>query len=170
MVITEKTIDPVFSPGIPVLHGFNWRPVYADNFCVGTEIDDPIALQMEMPADYFYAGDEYYLNCNLYPIGDSVISAQLFIMLSFNGAMYFYPTWEMFTFQDLTERSPDNWSSRIDITGKTTLPIIRPFTMKFIAFQFTGLSYMSVCSSPDFSTLISNIDIVEWGFGGERPH
>ncbi|MBN1296302.1 hypothetical protein JXA80_05945 [bacterium] len=164
---TTKTIDPTVNFSRAVLGGFNSRPVYADNFCCDNAIDKSLATQLVMPASHYYEGDPFYLVSNIYPLKMDSVDARLFVMLDYHGAKYFWPTWNFFEWEDLWDADKNEWSVQVSVEEETQVIIFEQFSFPFFPFTQTGLLFYSTLTDPDVTTLFSNTEIIEWGFGGE---
>lgn len=129
----------------------------------------PLNVTLELPRSHYYANDEFYLFCHLSLTGDHPVSGRLFVLLEIMGGYYYFPSWKRFEWWDLLEENKDEWSVAMTVLEDTTEIILDAFKMPFFPFRTTGCVFSSTLTDMTVSSLLSNVSIVEWGFGGERP-
>jgi hypothetical protein len=129
----------------------------------------PVDVTLELPLTHYYAGDEFYLYCHLSLNGDHPVSGRLFVLLEIMGGYYYFPSWQRFEWSDLIYVDKDEWSVAMTVLEDTTEIILEAFKMPFYPFRITGCVFSSTLTDMTVSSLMSNVSVVEWGFGGERP-
>lgn len=126
----------------------------------------PLQVVLDMPSQHYYADDPFQLNCILTPATEEPVTGRLFVLLETSGAYYYYPSWRSFNWLDLLVVGKDEWSVAMTILDDTTEIIIEEFKMPFFPFPMT-CRFMSTFTDEDVTCLMSNIDEIIWGFGGE---
>jgi hypothetical protein len=127
----------------------------------------PLQVTLDMPQQHYYANDLFYLNCDLtLPMGIPV-SGRLFVLMEVVGQYYYYPSWRRFEWFDLFNEDKDEWSVPMTVLEETTEIVLEAFKMPFYPFRMSGCYFMSTFTDHDVLYLLSNVDVVEWGFGGE---
>ncbi len=127
----------------------------------------PLKITLDMPKQHYYANDEFYLNCELSLTTGTPVAGRLFVLLEVAGLYYYYPSWRRFEWSDLFNKDKDEWSVPMTVLEDTTEIVLEAFKMPFWPFPMTGCYFLSTFTDHEVTVLLSNIDEVEWGFGGE---
>ncbi len=116
-----------------------------------------IEVQLQMPANVFHSGDEFYLKAYLTNNTTNTFEDMpFFVILDINtGDYWFAPTWKHY---------PDKIDFyTLDIApGTMTLDVINPFNLPYITGNYENIKFWAAVTDKNITKVISNID--KWQF------
>ncbi len=122
--------------------------------------DDTLTIMLDMPAKLFRPGDTFRLDAHVWNPGPILTDMPLVVMLEIYDNLYFWPSWNCL--------EPDgagfDFQLRDFPIGQTDCEIIQTFIWPQNAGEAYGILFYSALLSADFTSLISNMDFITWGF------
>jgi len=138
------TQNPTFTP----------EPTFTQPPPSPTATDVDPSLELWMPSHYFPPGDPCAVNVNIHNTGDQINSARLVVMLVLNEGVWFWPSWRMGLDSQLMTVG----------SGDSMVVIIPEFSWPS-AGSYSSIIFLAALTDPDYSELLADPDIWNWGFG-----
>jgi len=128
------------------------------NFDVGAdEYHAPVDLtvELDMPSQYYQAGDPFYLDMNLINNGDILNNIPTFCILDVYGEYFFWPGWDAFGYEST------------DIPAKDTesIVILPEFFWPGQVGSANNIIFYGACTDQSISKLLGTMDMISFGWG-----
>ncbi|MBN1297846.1 hypothetical protein JXA80_13805 [bacterium] len=120
---------------------------------------DSVTVDIQMPAIYFGAGDEFWLHIETRSLSGNPIDCRLFVILRIYDSFFMYPSWR-------ASYPPGYNADWADVIIDDEIRVILD-TVTFPddwTIVIDDLQFATACASPSWE-LISNIDRVDWSVG-----
>ncbi len=122
-----------------------------------------LGVRFDMPSDMFHQGDPFYLNAMVGNPGADMGDLPLFVVLDVYGEFFFWPSWKRYAPPEHTELD----YSYIELnTGMQIIAILPMFDWPDTGSDtVTGLKFYGAVLTGDFSTVVGDLALAEFGYG-----
>ena len=116
-----------------------------------------LGIKLEMPAEHFKTGDNFYLNAVISNPDPPKTQVPIFVILQIQDLFFFAPDWS-------TLDEHISYYERDLMTGSENLPVLSPFDWPSNTGSFEGARFYGAMTNTEMSALLGDMDYQDFSW------